>query len=137
MGGFVKKGGLSKWASKGKQWTILCVGESGGISSFKLSKNILIVIGICVGVFLFVSVAAVMSYGIMKVKNLNLRSSLEAVQTKLDQTNEEKEELHAQLLILQEKLSSKEKGSQPSGAKKGSTGRTPEPSEPAMAKGAE
>jgi len=74
MGGTVKKGRLSKPEHRGKQWTILCVGESGVISSFKLSKNTLIIMGICVGVFLLVTIAAILTYGIMKVENINLRS---------------------------------------------------------------
>jgi hypothetical protein len=133
MGGTVKKDRLSKLANKGKQWTILCVGESG-ISSFKLSKRALIIIGVFLGVSLFITIAAVLTYGIMKVENVQLRSSLEAVQTKLDQTNEEKEELTAQLFILQGELSSKEEEPKPSATEKESTKVTPKPSESALAK---
>jgi hypothetical protein len=132
MGGTLKKDRFSQSENKRKQWTILCVGESGGISSFKLSKNTLITIGIFAGVFLLVIIAAVLTYGTIKVENMNLRSSLEAVQTRLYQTNEKTEELTAQILILQKELSSKKKDSKPSETAKESTKLTPKPSEPAV-----
>jgi hypothetical protein len=134
MGGTLNQGRLLKPENKGKQWTILCVGESGGISSFKLSRRALIIIGSSVGIFLFVTVAALLTYGIMKVEIFNLRSSLEAVQTKLDRTNKEKEELTAQLLILQEELFSKKEAPKTSVTENKSTTRTPKPSESEVAK---
>ena len=137
MGGTLKKYRLSKSENKEKQWTILCVGASGGISSFKLSKRALITIGIFVGLVLFVTIAAVLTYGIMKDENINLRSSLEAIQKKLDQTNQEKEDLTAQLLILQEDLSSKEGEPKPSTTEKEPTRLAPKPLEAAVAKRAE
>lgn len=99
---------LKSWMKR-KQWTILCVEDSGTISSFKLSKNSLIMIGGGVGIAFFVAIAAIIAYATIKVEDIGLRSSLKTVKTELNNTNREKENLMAQLLIMKEGLNSKPK----------------------------
>ncbi|MBW2644824.1 MAG: hypothetical protein JRE23_01350 [Deltaproteobacteria bacterium] len=130
----MKKDSLSKLKIKSKKWTILCVGESGNISSIKLSKNSLIMMGSFLGITFLFTVAALITYATIKADNLQLQSSLEAVTTKLNSTTEEKENLMAQLLIVREDLYSKQKSSKPS--KKEIEPKIPErkPLKPALAK---
>lgn len=104
MGGALKRNNLNKSEEKKKQWTILCVGESGNISSIKLSKKFLIIMGILLGTSLLVSIASIITYTTVKVENIRLRSSLTTVNKKLNNATKEKENLRAQLLIVQEKL---------------------------------
>ncbi len=99
---------------KGKQWTILCVGESGNIASIKLSKNSLIMIGSFLGISFLCAIAVLIVYAAIKVENLQLQSSLEAVKAELTSETEEKENLVAQLLIVREDLDPKQKSSRPS-----------------------
>jgi hypothetical protein len=137
MGGTLKKDSLSKLKMKSKKWTILCVGESGNISSIKLSKNSLIIMAGFVGITFLFTIVALITYATIKADNLQLQSSLEAVKTELNSTTEEKENLMAQLLIVREDLSSKQKTSKPSKKEIEPKKPEPKPLKPALAKQAE
>lgn len=114
MGEALKIVSFLKSLNKSKQWTILCVAESGDISSMKLSRNSLVIMGALAGISFFIAIVIIIVYAAVKVENLQLRSSLEAAKTEMNDTRGEKENLMAQLLISRGDIHPKRKGSQPS-----------------------